>query len=104
MEQIKRRKRAKLLKAFDTYKSNVAYGIEKEDATTYSNTIKWYQDLLDLKNSAFVTENIPTRIKYYLSEPYELSSNESYVTYDNNGNEKLVSEAEFKEYLQSQEV
>lgn len=103
MEQIKRRKRVKLLKAFDTYKSNVAYGIEKEDATTYSNTIKWYQDLLDLKNSAFVVENIPSRIKYYLTG-YELGSNESYVTYDNNGNEKLVSEAEFKEYLQSQEV
>lgn len=100
MEQIKRSKRAKLLKAFDTYKSNVAYGIEKEDATTYSNTIKWYQDLLDLKNSAFVTENIPTRIKYYLSG-YELDSNTRYVTYDNNGKEKLVSEAEFKEYLQS---
>lgn len=100
MEQIKRRKRAKLLKAFDTYKSNVAYGIEKEDATTYNSTIKWYQDLLDLKNSAFVTENIPTRIKYYLTG-YELDSNTRYVTYDDNGNEKLVSEAEFKEYLKT---
>lgn len=98
METIKRRKRKMLLKAFDTYKSNVAYGIEKEDATTYSNTIKWYQDLLDLKNSAFVTENIPTRIKYYLT-CYELDSSCSYITYDNNGNEKLVSEAEFKTYL-----
>jgi hypothetical protein len=55
---------------------------------------------LNLKNSAFIAENIPTRIKYYLSG-YELDSNTRYVTYDDNGNEKLVSEAEFKEYLQS---
>lgn len=100
MEQIKRRKRAMLLKAFDTYKSNVAYGVEVEDSNTHTKIVKWYQDLLDLKNSAFVTENIPTRIKYYLSG-YELDSNTRYVTYDNNGNEKLVSEAEFKEYLKT---
>lgn len=98
MEQIKRRKRLKLLKAFDTYKTNVTYGVEVEDSTTHTKIVKWYQDLLDLKNSAFIVENIPARIKYYLSD-YELSNGSFYVTQDNNGTEMLVSEEDFKAYL-----
>lgn len=100
METIKRRKRRMLLEAFDKYKTNVAYGVETEDSTTHTKIVKWYQDLLDLKNSAFIVENIPTRIKYYLSG-YELDTNTRYVTYDTNGNEVLVSEEEFKAYLKT---
>lgn len=64
LNNMLRAKRASILNAFDTYKSNVEYGIEKETETEHNNIIAWYKDLLDLKESAF--ENIPERIKYYL--------------------------------------
>ena len=66
-EEIKanlREQRERLLVAFDKYKSNVQYGIEYEIQTQHESMIAWYEDLLDLKGSAF--ENIPERIKYYL--------------------------------------
>ena len=58
--------RQDLLKAFDTYSKNVAYGIENETAEQHLNVISWRQSLLDLKRDAFV--NIPDRIKYYLEK------------------------------------
>ena len=101
MEQIKRSKRQMLLKAFDKYKTNVAYGVEVEDANAHTKIVKWYQNLLDLKNSAFIVENIPARITYYLDKDYELHEYSEYVTYNENGEKTLVSEAEFKEYLKA---
>lgn len=59
-----RGERAALLNAFDKYKSNVDYGIERETELQHENIIAWYRDLLDLKEYAL--NNIPERIKYYL--------------------------------------
>ncbi|MCM1437797.1 MAG: hypothetical protein NC131_01105 [Roseburia sp.] len=53
-----------LLIAFDKYKSNVEYGIEKESQIQHEDMIAWYEDLLDLEKSAFA--NIPQRVQYYL--------------------------------------
>lgn len=69
VEELKnqsRAKREKLLVAFDKYKSNVEYGIERETQTQHENMIAWYEDLLDLKDIAF--ENVPERVKYYLEK------------------------------------
>ena len=66
-EEIKeglRSRREQLLIAFDKYKSNVQYGIERETQMQHESMIAWYEDLLDLETSAF--ENVPERIKYYL--------------------------------------
>ena len=52
------------LEAFDKYKSNVNYGIKIENEITRSIIVAWYNDLLDLKETAFV--NVPSEIKYYL--------------------------------------
>ena len=59
-----RAKRVPLLKAFDVYKSNVAYGVEFENEEQREEIVKWYGDLLHLEESAF--EVIPERIRYYL--------------------------------------
>lgn len=64
LKDMLRAKRKNILKAFDTYKGNVKYGIEYETEQQHENIIAWYNDLKDLKDSAF--ENIPERIKYYL--------------------------------------
>ena len=67
-EQVKvdlRGQRSKLLKAFDTYKTNVSYGVEVETEAQHDEILVWYQDLLDLKATAF--ENVPECIEYYLS-------------------------------------
>lgn len=61
-----RSRRELLLIAFDKYKSNVDYGIERETEMQHENMIAWYEDLLDLKEYAF--NNIPERIKYYLEK------------------------------------
>lgn len=69
-EEIKlnklRAKRTKLLLAFDKYKSNVNYGIVLEDEETRSRIVSWYSDLLNLVESSFEENNIPSEIKYYL--------------------------------------
>ena len=62
-EQL-RLKRKPLLEAFDKYKSNVNYGIIVENENTRSIIVAWYNDILNLKESAF--EEIPEAIKYYL--------------------------------------
>jgi hypothetical protein len=59
-----RAKRVPLLKAFDVYKSSVAYGVEFENEEQREEIVKWYGDLLHLEESAF--EDIPERIRYYL--------------------------------------
>lgn len=59
-----RNKRKPLLEAFDKYKTNVLYGITYENATTKLSITSWYNDLLDLKETAFT--NVPSEIKYYL--------------------------------------
>ena len=61
-----RNKRIPLLLAFDKYKSNVNYGIVVEDEETKGRIISWYSDLLNLVESAFEKDNIPSEIKYYL--------------------------------------
>jgi hypothetical protein len=59
-----RAQREPILKAFDIYKTNVQYGIDTETAEEHLIIIMWYQDLLDLKESAFI--NIPDKIKRYM--------------------------------------
>lgn len=61
-----RNKRKPLLEAFDKYKSNVNYGVVIEDEITRNNILVWYQGLLNLVESAFEDEYIPSQIKYYL--------------------------------------
>lgn len=56
--------RKELLNAFDKYKTNVQYGIIIEDEEMHKYIINWYNNLLDLKDIAFI--NIPEKIKYYL--------------------------------------
>ena len=57
-----RNKRKTLLEAFDKWEKAVLRGREVEDDTI----MQWYQDILDLKESAFDEVNIPERIKYYI--------------------------------------
>ena len=57
-----RTKRIILLEAFDKWEKAVLRGRELESYTI----MQWYQDILDLKESAFDEMNIPERIKYYI--------------------------------------
>lgn len=59
-----RAKRKPLLEAFDKYKSNVNYGIVVETETARDTIVAWYNDLLNLVETAFNT--IPSEIQYYL--------------------------------------
>ncbi|MBQ9103540.1 MAG: hypothetical protein IJY57_00435 [Clostridia bacterium] len=60
----KRSLREPLLKAFDIYKSNVAYGVVVESEEENEKIKKWYNSLLDLNESALKV--IPSGIKKYL--------------------------------------
>lgn len=53
-------KREPLLIAFDKWEKAVLRGREEDSA----EIMQWYQDLLDLVESAF--ENVPDRINYYM--------------------------------------
>lgn len=53
-------KRKPLLIAFDKWEKAVIRGREEDSA----EIMQWYQDLLDLVESAF--ENVPDRINYYM--------------------------------------
>lgn len=55
-----RSQRQPLLTAFDKWEKAVLRGREKDEEYIMS----WYQDLKDLKESAFTT--IPERIRYYI--------------------------------------
>lgn len=63
-----RSKREPLLKAYDTYKINVLYGLENTSTLSGENTKatidKWYSLILDLDENSI--NNPPERIKYYL--------------------------------------
>lgn len=59
LEQL-RNKRKPLLNAFDKWEKAVLRNREVDDP----NIMEWYQNLLDLDESAF--DNVPERIKYYL--------------------------------------
>lgn len=57
-----RAQRKDILNAFDIYKTNVYYGIEQDEDR--EQILAWYQDLLDLKETAF--KNIPEAIQKYM--------------------------------------
>jgi hypothetical protein len=59
-----RQMRAPLLTAFDIYKSNVAYGVEKEDEAQHNRILAWYQSLLELKEDALT--QVPCEIARYV--------------------------------------
>lgn len=59
-----RNKRKPILTALDSYKSSVAFGTEIETPEQHQRIIAWYEDLKELKESAF--ENIPERVAYYI--------------------------------------
>ena len=59
-----RQKRKPLLQAFDTYKTNVFYGIVQETAYDKLKIIAWYEGIKALDEEAI--NNIPDAIKYYL--------------------------------------
>lgn len=60
-KNLLRAKRVNLLEAFDKWEKAVLRGREEDN----SNIMQWYQNILDLKESAF--EKIPERIKYYIA-------------------------------------
>ena len=70
-----RSKRQIILEAFDKYKINVYYGITQESDETKAQILEWYQNLLDLNESAFT--NIPEVIQYYL--PTNFTSDENLI-------------------------
>lgn len=58
--------RAKIFKAFDIYKQNIAYGIDQETDEKHNSIIEWYQKCLDLDEEAI--HNIPNEIRKYYKE------------------------------------
>lgn len=60
----KRNLREPILNAFDIYKSNVYYGVVTETIEEHNMILAWYQDLLDLKESALLY--LPNKVKKYL--------------------------------------
>ena len=59
-----RAKRKPLLQAFDTYKTNVFYGVVQETAYDKLKIIAWYEGIKALDEEAI--NNPPDAIKYYL--------------------------------------
>lgn len=57
-----REERKVLLEAFDKWEKAVLRGREKDD----TSIMNWYRDLLNLVESAFLDENAPERVRYYL--------------------------------------
>ena len=53
-----RRARARYLKAFDIYKSNVTYGVESESEEQKAEVLAWYAVLLDI-TELVTAESIP---------------------------------------------
>lgn len=53
-----RRARARYLKAFDIYKSNVTYGVESESEERKAEVLEWYSDLLDI-TELVTAESVP---------------------------------------------
>ena len=57
---VLRKKRVKLLEAFDKWEKAVLRGRAEDDA----EIMNWYRDILDLRAEAF--ENVPETVRYYL--------------------------------------
>lgn len=64
--EAKRQLRKKLLAAYDTHKTNVLYEGREETFEEKEKMLRWKQNILDLQTDAFLEENIPAPIKYYL--------------------------------------
>lgn len=68
-----RKRRDALLNAFDVYKSNVFYGIDKESDEERQEIILWYQTILDLPNLISIDNltykwpDIPSNIEKYIT-------------------------------------
>lgn len=56
--------RETILKAFDKYKTNVFYGIEKETEEEKKLMVEWYEKILQLEEEAFT--NLPLKVVYYM--------------------------------------
>lgn len=68
-----RRQRGVYLRAFDIYKSNVAYGIEAETPEQHNAVCDWYKSLLDITDEVTAKEipvmpKPPDCIQRYLTE------------------------------------
>lgn len=69
LPDVLRAKRAKAFKAFDIFKTNVAYGIVEQDEETRANVVEWYEHCLDMRYPELVADaldNIPTCISRYM--------------------------------------
>ena len=53
-----RKQRARYLKAFDIYKSNVSYGVETETEEQKAEVLAWYSALLDI-TELVTAESVP---------------------------------------------
>ena len=63
-QEVLRKKRAKLFKAFDIYKDNINYGLIEETQEIHDKLVAWYQLCLDLDYGA-ITE-YPEELQKYL--------------------------------------
>ena len=60
-KDAKRQLRKPLLKAYDIHKGNVNYGTVTETEEEHNKVVKWYKDILDLKDEAF--EAVPAKVQ-----------------------------------------
>lgn len=57
--------RKSILVAYDRYKTNVIYGIEKESVEDRQYMLDWYHMILNLNIEAF--NKVPDKVKYYMN-------------------------------------
>lgn len=63
-QEVLRKQRAKLFKAFDIYKENVNYGLINETQETHDKLVSWYNACLELDYNAI--NEYPEEIERYL--------------------------------------
>ncbi len=63
-DKATRQLRGPLLRAFDIYKSNIAYGVISEGAEEHQDIVMWYRALLEKEEWAI--DSIPQGILPYL--------------------------------------
>ena len=63
-QEVLRKQRAKLFKAFDIYKENVNYGLIEENQETHDKLVSWYQNCLELDFEAI--NEYPSELERYL--------------------------------------
>ena len=63
-QEVLRKQRARLFKAFDIYKENINYGLINETQETHDELVIWYQKCLDLDYNAI--NNVPNVLERYL--------------------------------------